>query len=75
MPAECCKKFYAKLPEDEPVFTLAGRDKLAIATVNFWIEEAIKAGVNQDKIDRAYKHLIALSDFQNAHPERVKLPD
>ena len=29
MPAECCKKFFAKVPDDEPVFTVVGHDPFA----------------------------------------------
>lgn len=75
MPAECCRKFFAKLCDDEPVFTLAGRDKLAPAVVAYWIKLAGVAGVNQDKIARAEQHLQAIHEFQIEHPLRTKIPD
>jgi hypothetical protein len=34
MPAQCCKDFYARIPDDEPVFTIAARDRTAPAIVN-----------------------------------------
>ena len=75
MPAQCCKEFYAKIPDDEPVFTLAGRDILAAQTVALWIERARAYGVNEDKILRAQWHLEAMERFEQDHPERMKLPD
>ena len=75
MPAQCCNEFYAKIPDDEPVFTLTGRDMLASETVAFWIERAEACGVNHDKILRAQWHLEAMQLFTQDHPERMKLPD
>jgi hypothetical protein len=75
MPEQCCKDFYAKIPDDEPVFTLAGRDMLAVETVAYWIERAKARGVNADKILRAQWHRAAMQLFTQDHPERMKLPD
>jgi hypothetical protein len=75
MPADCCKEFWGRIPDDEPTFTLAARDALSAHAVRFWIGEALKEGVNADKIVRATQHLKAIEDFQRAHLERVKIPD
>ena len=75
MPATCCKEFYAKIPDDEPVFTVVGRDLLAAQTVEFWIERARACGVNDGKILRAQWHLEEMVLFAQQHPERMKLPD
>lgn len=75
MPAPCCKKFWEKIPDDEPVFTLAARDLLAADTVSFWIGRAKKIGVNAEKIQRAIEHWQLIVGFQSAHPERTKIPD
>ena len=75
MPNPCCQDFYASIPEDEPVFTLAGRDQLAVETVEFWIEKAKQKGVNENKIARAIRHRDWLVEFQTNNPERTKLPD
>jgi hypothetical protein len=72
---DCCKKSIAKIPDDEPVFCLFGRDRLAKAVVRFWIDEAERAGVNHDKILRAKGHLKDMEDFELQHSDRVKLPD
>jgi hypothetical protein len=75
MPAQCCKDFFAKLPDDEPVFTLAARDRLAPEVVDYWIKRARAEGVNEDKLRRSLQHFVAIVKFQRDNPERVKLPD
>lgn len=75
MPAQCCKKFWEKIPNDEPVFTLAARDLLAPEVISFWIDRAKKMGVNPEKIQKAVDHWRAFVGFQTAHPERTKIPD
>lgn len=75
MPKQCCKEFWDKIADDEPVFILAGRDAFAGDIVDAWIAKALKEGVNRDKIDRATQHLIAIRQWQNNNPHRVKLPD
>jgi len=75
MPAPCCKEFFARIPDDEPVFTLAGRDQISAATVEFWIRRASNLLVNDGKLTRAIQHLQAIQDFQRAYPGRTKLPD
>ncbi len=75
MPAKCCREFYDRLCEDEPIFTLAGRDRLAPAVIAYWIKLATMAGVNGDKLNRAYEHLTKMNEFQILNPERTKMPD
>jgi len=75
MPAECCKKFWEKIPEDVPVFTLAGWDPLAIDAIITWIALAVEYGVPESKLIRSREHLKAIQQFQKDHPERVKMPD
>lgn len=75
MPRGCCNHFWERIPEDEPVFTLAARDKLAVGTIKKWIELAQRRGVSQFKIDVATAHLEDFQRFATEHPERMKLPD
>ncbi len=72
---ECCRETVAKVKDDEPVFVLRGQDKLSRITVAYWIALAQQNGVSQDKIDRAQRHLADIVEFQDAHPERCKIPD
>jgi hypothetical protein len=75
MPEQCCKDFFDKIPDDEPVFTIAARDELAAYTVADWIVRAEADGVNPDKIARARQHLQDIVEFQSSYPDRVKKPD
>jgi hypothetical protein len=75
MPAECCKDKWPTIPDDEPVFIIMGKDKLAIETVMNWMDLASEAGVNKGKIVRVREHLDAIARFQQEHPERCKIPD
>lgn len=78
MPAQCCIDRWNRLMKenpDEPVFTLLGRDKLAVQTVKYWLSMARVSGVNQGKLIRVQEHLDALERFAREHPERMKYPD
>jgi hypothetical protein len=72
---QCCKDTFNKVPDDEPVFTLLGRDLTAIPRIADWINEAKARGVNEDKINRAQQHLNDFVEFQHKYPERCKFPD
>lgn len=79
MPAECCVKTLKKMlkPEhaDEPVFLLLARDKTAPETIEGWITLAEEAGAPLAKLELARQHLGDFVAWQDAHPERVKVPD
>lgn len=61
--------------DEEPSFTVLGRDQLAQAVVRFWIERAEAAGVSDAKIERARQRHQEIVEWQSDHPERVKVPD
>jgi hypothetical protein len=71
----CCKECIAKIPDDEPVFCLFGRDVLASWTILEWIKLGIDQGISIDKLLEGMRHLKDIVDFQKANPERVHLPD
>jgi len=75
MPKECCKDTWQRIPDDEPVFIIRGKDKLAPRAILAWLDAAREAGVNVDKLTRAEEHLVAVIEFQEQHPERCKIPD
>jgi hypothetical protein len=75
MPKQCCKDMYARIPDDEPVFTIRGQDALALQVINYWIVLARSKGVSQAKIDGAAQHHRDIQNFQFEHPELVHLPD
>lgn len=75
MPKQCCKDTWEKIPDDEPVFIIRGKDKLAPRVMLLWLDAARDAGVNEDKLARVGEHLAAVIEFQEQHPERCKIPD
>jgi hypothetical protein len=75
MPKQCCKDTWDKIPEDEPVFVIRGKDVLGPTMILHWINSAKQLGVNQDKIERAYEHVNDMLNFQKENSSRVKIPD
>lgn len=75
MPSECCKATWAKIPDDEPVFILRGKDLTAATSIASWLETAALAGTNPEKLEAARGHLDAFLRFQKDNPERCKFPD
>ena len=75
MPMQCCKDKWPTIPDDEPVFILRAKDRLAVASVLRWMELAYEAGVNDEKMMKVTDHLNAMILFSIEHPERMKIPD
>jgi hypothetical protein len=75
MPLQCCKDKWPTIPDDEPVFILRGKDKLAIETVNDWLAKAVANGVNDAKIAAVQVHRNAMIQFAKEHHERMQIPD
>ena len=64
---------HGKIPADEPVFVLRGRDLLAVAAIRFyacttWARHLSIANKVLGVADE-------IEAWQQAHPERCKLPD
>lgn len=60
---------------DEPVFVLRPTDELALPVIRYWIALARQHGSPKEKIDGAIRAASLMSDWQHAHPDRVKVPD
>jgi len=75
MPTECCKKFYARIPEDVPIFTLVAWDLLALEAIQQWLLKARDKGVSEEKIAKAQQHFDAIALWQRENPSLCKLPD
>lgn len=56
--------------DDEPVFVLVARDKIAAEAVQFWIDRARELGVNEAKIADARKQLEEIRRWP-----KTKVPD
>jgi hypothetical protein len=62
--------YLAKIPDDEPIFTLRAQDCLAAEAVERWAIRARAAGVDHDKVQEAF----AIAEEMLAYPIR-RLPD
>lgn len=58
-----------------PDFVVKAYDVLAPQTVRRWIDAALAAGVNQDKILGAMNHHAQIKKWQSDHFNEVKVPD
>lgn len=58
-----------------PAFVVYAMDRLSQASVAYWIDRAVAAGVPQEKIDSAWKRYHEIINFQSDNPDKVKLPD
>lgn len=61
--------------DDEPVFTLCARDKVAPATVRDWADRAGAIGAPPEKTVKARQIAEEMDRWQEEHPELVKVPD
>lgn len=52
-----------ELDPGEPYFVLRGRDMIAFPLVAVWIQWALRAGVNRDKLDSATRVFEAMRDY------------
>jgi hypothetical protein len=62
-----------KSADDEPIFVLVARDKLAVRTVVAWISYAARTGVSDAKIADAQSVASAMLEWQNTH--KTHTPD
>lgn len=60
--------------DDEPLFVLCARDRLAVDVVDYWIKLAEHAGVNDPKLNDARRLRSAMREWREAH-DGGKVPD
>jgi hypothetical protein len=75
MPAKCCKEKFTKIPDNVPVFTLIGWDKLGIRTIRFWLAEAAANGVPVTKLRKVLDDLQWFEEYAEKEPGMMKMPD
>lgn len=56
-------------------FLVKATDKYAVSTINYWLAVARQAKVNQAKLAKARAHRDAVIAWQEANPDKVKVPD
>jgi len=64
-----------KIGEDEPVFLLRATDNVAGHAVLAWAGLADAAGASKDIVKAALQHATRISEWQDANPDKVHVPD
>lgn len=65
-----------KIPDDEPIFLLRARDRIASTIVRTWAAKAmIDYGCNAAKVDGAQQVAKAMERWQEVNHHLVKAPD
>ncbi len=62
------------VPEDEPIFLIRGRDRLALETLRHHREIAALDGCTQYYMDGMDRVIDKFIRFNEEHPERMKQP-
>src|SRR5260221_9626221 len=67
----------ARMDDDEPIFVLRAQDKTAVRAIRFWLDRLNDQGValTPDHKDEVYAVIDQFESWQEAHPDRVKMPD
>lgn len=62
------------IPEDEPLFLLRARDRLALAAIQYYYTLSLADSATDYHIDGVSRAAEAFSRFASEHPERMKQP-
>ena len=62
-----------KIPQDEPVFLIRAQDITAPSVVNFWAEQAERAGAKKNIIEAARAQSVRMLQWHQQHC--LKIPD
>lgn len=62
------------IPEDEPLFLIRARDRLAIAALLEYRRMSAEDGCNDFHFEHLDKDIEAFKKFREEHPERMKQP-
>lgn len=74
-----CKEMQGKIKElygiQYPLFIFKGTDKLAVQAIDGYLQLTVKAGCSPAFMDRVNEHMQGFEDWEEANPDKVKLPD
>ncbi len=62
------------VPEDEPLILFRARDRLALATLQYYRDLAVADGCTQFHLDGIDNRIGAFGNFAREHPELMKQP-
>lgn len=64
-----------EIPEDEPLFIVRGKDRLAPALIEKYANLAEDYGASEEFVNEIWSLYWEMKDWQHAHPDRIKVPD
>jgi len=64
---------FSRVADDEPVFVLRGKDRLAPRVIRYWADRASNLGIDGRKIDEALKLAHDMEEWQEKNG--CKYPD
>jgi hypothetical protein len=64
-----------KIPADEPVFVIRGKDITAPIVINYWASIAEQNGVGPEMVEAVRQWARAISTWQDENKAVVKVPD
>lgn len=62
------------IPEDEPIFILRARDRVALGGIHEYLQACIDDGCTEYHIEGILSAYSAFAKFQLEHPDRMKQP-
>jgi len=62
------------IPEDEPLILFRGRDRMALATLDWYRRMCSTDGCTEEHMRSIDNRISAFTDFAEKHPERMKQP-
>lgn len=62
------------LPQDEPLFLIRGRDRLALAALLAYRDLSTRDGCNDFHFESIDREIARFEKFAQDHPERMKQP-
>lgn len=66
----------ARTNDNEPVFVLRAKDRLALGALKHYLQQAEKSGLEEEPIYiRLLENLVDFLKWQKDHPTYMKLPD
>jgi len=69
------KEPHTPLPDDEPVFLIRAQDLASVSTIQFYREQAQKAGAPEEFLDSLGEVQNDFMKWQRENVNRVKTPD
>jgi hypothetical protein len=63
------------IAEDEPLFIIRGQDAAAVPAIRAYALKASYAGASDEFVQQVEQQAEAISQWQKANPDRVKVPD